>query len=129
MDCATKELNDAFAKLASHEPACQAANDKRTESLATVVPALSMDEKVVDVEVISNAFNRLGTAEIKTPKAELTCNSGLKRVRNIMTEPDDNERCLKRARIAGPEPVVATSDLVELSWEISAGEYWWSRDN
>ena len=114
MDCATTELNNAFAKLASHEPACQAANDKRAASLATVVPALGMDEKVVDVDAVSNAFKGLATAEINTPKAELTCNSGLKRVRNIVTEPDYNERCLKRARIASPEPVVGTSDLIDL---------------
>ncbi len=59
-------------------------------------------------------------------ETKFTYNSRLKRVRE-MTEADDNERCVKRARIASPEPVGAGGpcDLIELEWDLPAGEYWW----
>jgi hypothetical protein len=62
-------------------------------------------------------------------ETEFTYNSRLKRVRE-MTEADDNERCVKRARIASPEPAGGAGGLlVELVWDLPAGEYWWSHDN
>ena len=132
MDRANKESDNAFTMLASYEShfdnmgyTCQAAKDKRIELRAQVVSKLGMNEKVVEVEAVSNAFGQLAIAEVQlykfeknTPETEHNYNIRLGGLREavvnmraiVMMVAEDNQRSVKRARIASPEPAAGGAD-------------------